>query len=334
MAREYLRLARGRGRLTLQEYVHFRVYDPRLSDDERSRFVSERLHWPIVHQCNDVTWQGSVEDKWLCARLLDGAGLPTPSILAAIDTTERTYPGTPTIRTASALRELILAHCRDGMSLFCKPVGSLASFGAFVATAAEPDRLCVEGEGWISYDACLAEFIGDERYLVQPVQRNHPFLGQYTDSLATVRVYLMHTDTGVMLPFAALKLAAPGNIADNYWRPGNLVCDVDPATGLIRTARTRHEFGTTDHVEHPDTGARLVGETLPMWCRIVRLARECANIFAPVRYKSMDIAILEDGPSVIEINTGGAFNIPQFARGRGFLADEVLDFLRTWGYKG
>ena len=48
----------------------------------------------------------------------------------------------------------------------------------------------------------------------------------------------------------------------------------------------------------------------------------------------MDIAILEEGPSVIEVNSGGAFNIVQLAGGRGFLADEVLELFRTCGYEG
>ena len=145
----------------------------------------------------------------------------------------------------------------------------------------------------MGYDACLGEFIGTEPYLMQAVQRNHPFLTRYTGSLATVRVYLLRTDAGVKLPFAVLKMAAPEQVADNYWRSGNLACDLDPVTGSIRNARTKNALGTTDHAAHPDTGARLVGETLPTWDRLVGLAHECSSIFAPVRYQSMDIAILE-----------------------------------------
>ena len=178
------------------------------------------------------------------------------------------------------------------------------------------------------------EFIGGHCYVVQPVQRNHPSVARYTERLATVRVYLLRTDSGVKLPFAALKMAAPGHVADNYWRPGNLACDVDPATGAIRSARTRDAFGTTDHQAHPDTGADLVGERLPGWDDVVALAHECSSIFTPVRYHSLDIAILADGPSIVEVNTGGAFNIPQLAGGRGFLTDEVLGFFRACGFKG
>ena len=53
IAREYIRLSRGRGRISPREYVQFGVYDPSLSDDEKSRFLSEALHWPIAYRCND-----------------------------------------------------------------------------------------------------------------------------------------------------------------------------------------------------------------------------------------------------------------------------------------
>lgn len=334
IAREYIRLGRGRGRLTLQEYVQYGVYDPSLNDDERSRFLSERLHWPIVRRCNAIDWQAATEDKWLCAQLLERASLPQPPILAMIDTTERAFPGTRTVRSEREFGEFVRDCCRDGTTLFCKPNHGLASYGAFVVDGAERERLHVQGEGWMAYDACLAEFIGGHCYVVQPVQRNHPSLVRYAERLATVRVYLLRADTGVKLPFAALKMAASEHVADNYWRPGNLACDVDPATGAIKTARTKDAFGTTDHHAHPDTGADLVGERVPRWDDVVALAHECSSIFTPVRYHSMDIAILADGPSIIEVNTGGAFNIPQLAGGRGFLTDQVLEFFRACGFKG
>lgn len=334
IAREYIRLARGRGRLTLQEYVQYGVYDPSLNDDERSRFLSERLHWPIVRRCNAIDWQAATEDKWLCAQLLERAGLPQPPILAMIDTTERAFPGTRTVRSEREFGEFVRDCCRDGTALFCKPIHGLASYGAFVVDGTESDRLHVDGEGWIAHDTCFGEFIGGHCYVVQPVQRNHASLARYTERLATVRVYLLRTDSGVKLPFAALKMAAPGHVADNYWRPGNLACDVDPATGAIKSARTKDAFGTTGHHTHPDTGADLVGERIPGWDDLVALAHECSSIFTPVRYHSMDIAILADGPSIIEVNTGGAFNIPQLAGGRGFLTDQVLDFFRACGFKG
>ena len=102
--------------------------------------------------------------------------------------------------------------------------------------------------------------------------------------------------------------------------------------GAERTACTKDALGTAGHETHPATGTPLVGETLPEWDRVLDLARTCAPIFAPLRYQSMDIAITPEGPLLVEINTGGAFNLPQLASGRGFLTDPVREFFRDCGY--
>ena len=334
IAFEYLKLHRGRGKLALPEYVQYGVYDPALTEDERSRFLGESLHWPIARQCCDFTWQATTEDKWLCARLLERSGVPVPSTVAVIDRSPRAYPGTRTIRTPAALRELVVAHTRVGSALFGKVNRGVASFGAFLVTGGDRDRLHVHGDGWMDYETFLAQLVGDTPYLLQRRERNHASFAGWTEHLATVRVYLLLSGGGeAKAPFTVLKLPSAGNVADNFWRPGNLVCELDPETGAIRTARTMDgDFGTTGREAHPATGAPLVGETLPGWDELLDLARSVAPIFAPIRYQSMDIAITEAGPLLVEINTGGSFTLPQFASGRGFLTDPVCEFLRDCGY--
>jgi hypothetical protein len=175
--------------------------------------------------------------------------------------------------------------------------------------------------------------VGATSYLLQRVERNHGFFAPFTDGLATVRVCILVGERSIEIPFAVLKLPARESIADSFWRPGNVACGLDVASGRVATARSRHRFGTTDHHAHPETGAPLVGETLPMWDAVLGLARACAPIFRPVQYQSMDIAITPDGPVLIEINTGGGFDLPQLASGQGFLTDQVREFFRACGYE-
>jgi hypothetical protein len=140
------------------------------------------------------------------------------------------------------------------------------------------------------------------------------------------------TDDGIKIPFALLKLPTRENIADSFWRPGNLACNLDPETGKILDARTKDFFGTESHTSHPQSDEPLVGEVLPEWDRLLELVHTCSPIFAPIAYQSMDIALTDKGPLLIEINTGGGFDLLQLASGRGFLTDEVCDFLRAHGF--
>jgi hypothetical protein len=331
LAREFLRLHRAPGRLTLPEYVQYGVYDTARHDAEaQSRFITNTLHWPITHVCCDMTWQATTEDKWLCSHILARSAVRVPETLAVIDRGDRTYPDTRKIATSGQLRDFMTAP--DALPLFGKENRGICSFGAFLALDADAGGIVLKGVGRLDYDAFMDRFVGDTPYLLQRVVRNHGFFDRYTGALATVRLCVLVADDGVKIPFAVLKLPARANIADNFWRPGNLACNLDVATGKLLTARTKDPLGTTDHMVHPETGAFLVGETLPMWDRVVDLARACAPIFRPVRYQSMDIAIAPDGPVLIEVNTGGGFDLPQLASGQGFLTDEVREFFRACGY--
>ena len=193
--------------------------------------------------------------------------------------------------------------------------------------------MLLNGQGWLSYDACMEEFVGATPYLLQSLERNHSFFRRYTDSLATVRVCVLISEDGIRIPFAVLKLPSHENVADSFWRPGNLACNLDIQSGRILSVRSKDSFGTTDHTVHPDTGEPLLGEIVPMWDRVLDIAHRCAPIFQPVRYQSLDIGITQAGPVLIEINTGGGFDLPQLASGEGFLTDEVREFFRACGYR-
>ena len=213
---EYLKLRRGPGKMTLPEYVQYGIYDPALSNEERLRFITNTIHWPITHQCCDMTWQATTEDSWLCARVLEGSGIPMPQTLAVIDRTDRTYPGTRTVHTPSEFRDVARAHVRDGASVFGKENRGVSGFGTFLIQEAERDRLHIEGEGWFSYEQCLDNLIGDTAYILQPFEHNHAFINRYTNHLATVRICLLLTREGPKIPFAVLKLPSEGRNSDHY----------------------------------------------------------------------------------------------------------------------
>ena len=331
LAREFLRLNRGRGRLPFSEYVQYGVYDTaRHGPEDQSRFIANRLHWPITHTCCDMSFQAVTEDKWLCSHTLAKSGVRFPETLAVIDRGDRTYPGTRKISTVDELRDF--ANSGDALPFFAKENRGICSWGAMVGLEADGERVHIENEGWIDYETLLDRMIADTPYLLQKREANHAFFGRYCGALATIRICLLLTAAGVRIPFAVLKLPSRENIADSFWRPGNLACDVDPETGEILTVRSKDALGTTDYPNHPETGEPILGERIPMWDRVLDLAERTAWIFEPARYQSMDIAVGEDGPILVEVNTGGGFDLPQLASGRGFLTDEVVAFFRDHGY--
>jgi len=213
MAREYFGLVRGRGKLSLPEYVLYGVYDrERNSAEAQSRFLTNRLHWPITHVCCDMTWQATTEDKWLCSHILGRSAIRIPETLAVIDKTGRSYPDTSEISTVEQFKSFL--RSKDVLPLFGKEMRGMCSYGAFLIEDASDDAVLLEGEGWIEYAKLFDEFIGETPYLLQRLEKNHAFYDRYTPHLATIRLCILMGKDGVKIPFAVQKMPSRHNVAD------------------------------------------------------------------------------------------------------------------------
>jgi len=332
IVKEYWRLSRGDGRLSISDYFLYRLFeDERLSMAEKERFISDRIHWPISHICNDPKWAALTEDKWVSYTFMGACAIPTPTTLAVIDTSEREFGQVPKITRPSELRQFL--SVRTDFPLFAKDNTGIGSFGAFVIAGIEGDLIIREQAEPITFDAVFAEIVGRRSYLLQRFLRNQDDLQSLSKYCATVRTINLVGGGRVLTPFALIKIPGPASIADNYWREGNIIADLSLDTGEIRRAVTGKGIALKELRHHPATGEPLVGKTLPFWKELRALNEACARLYAPVRFSSLDIALTVDGPTVVEINTGGGFDLPQLASGRGFLSDEVRDFFASCGWK-
>ncbi|MEM9318717.1 MAG: sugar-transfer associated ATP-grasp domain-containing protein [Pseudomonadota bacterium] len=321
------RVAAMPGRLQLWEYVRLGLFHPdRFAEDERAAFIANELHWPIVAKINDSGWTSAAEDKALSDTLLRASGVPVPQTLGVIDRVSgRVYPGHRKVTGVDGLREMLAEA--GGARVFCKIVKGMVSFGAMRIDGHDDTHIQLAGQPPVTYGDFLEKIVGQEAYLCQKEVINHPKIAEYAAALATVRVVNLVTPNGVRTPRAVIKLAQGDNIADAFWRDGNLACDIDVATGRIQTVAARGiEMRYLD--DHPER-AGLMGLVLPHWDDLLAVNEQAAQVYAPIRYQSTDIAITEAGPVVVELNYGGGFDLPQYASGRGLLTDDVLGFFAS-----
>ncbi len=330
IAREIFSLRRGPGGLSAEDYFYYRLYDDSLFDhDAKRRFLSNRwrVHYGVILKCCDPQWWATADDKLLSYLIL--RGYPIPETQAAFTPQPRVC-GVPVLRSVEALQDFLLNAAR--YPLFVKPIGGVGSYGAASLDAIDRParRLLLYGGG----DVELAEFCGEiaaapgDGYLFQSRLTPHPEIAAAIgDRSSTVRVMLIVPDKEPEIIHTVWKIPVGTNIADNFWRPGSLLADVDQDGGRVR--RVVRGVGA-EHAEvelHPDTGQRLQGMTLPDWLRLKSLVLECAAIFPKLRYQSWDVAMTPSGPVLVEVNTGGAFNLPQLATGKGMLDGRFREFL-------
>lgn len=330
---EARKLRKSHQGIELDEYVRFRLYDETAhSPEARGEFVSWLKHNPIINEVNDLYWFGVTEDKWLSAKILEADGLPVPDTLGVIDATgTRAYHGATAISGPDSLRALIGQGVE--MPLFGKNLRGLGSMGVFVITAADAEGVVLRDQGPMSYETFFAEVIRDYRFLLQAFVWNCAMLREFTDTTATIRVINMMDGDGVYVPSAVLKLPLNRNPADNFWRDGNMICDIDPETGEIRSL-VRAKGPELERLErHPETGGEIIGRHLPHWDKLREVNERVARLHAPLNYQSTDIALTDAGPVVIEVNAGSSFTLPQYASGKGFFTPKVRALFRSYGSK-
>lgn len=329
---DFRKLSRGRGKLKMQEYLRYGLYDrSKWSDDERSRFVSSDQHWPIVEKCIDKEWWAVTEDKWISSVLLETAKIPVPSTLAVFDKGVRAYPGCTKLSDAAELEQFLKAT--PAFPLFAKALAGAGSAGALKISGVTDTHVQIVGRDPVTFEDVANTLFGTWPYIIQACLTPHDFFDGLTDATATVRCLNIIDEDCLQVPYTVLKLPGVGNVADNFWRSGNMICDVDPETGEIRTLVQNDNGDLRKLTAHEASGRALIGEKLPDWEALRRINAEVALMHAPNRFASTDMALTKDGPVVVEVNNGSAFELFQIATGKGLLTDDMLAFFRKCGVK-
>ncbi len=330
--REILKLGVGDGKITPHDYYYYRLYDDELyTPEEKLRFVSEGISHRLLLKCCNVHWWAAADDKALAAAILKGYGIPIPETQAVYDRTGRNFRPAEKLSSIDELDRFLSGKAR--YPLFAKPLSGVGSFGAVsIKTYADRHLETANGRN-VAIEAFVTQMGKDQSYLFQTVLEAHPAIRGIASGISTVRVIVILDQGRTEILHTVWKIPAAGNIADNFWRPGNLLADIDAKTGMVRRVIRGFGLKFEELSEHPDSERPLRGLMLPDWNKLIALCLDCAPIFSGLAYQSFDIALTPSGPVVVEVNTGSAFNLSQLVTGRGFLTDRFAEFLRRHRYR-
>lgn len=315
------------GKMSDREYFWFRLFDAGLSPSEKLAFVGERTTRSIWSVANfSSLWFGPMMHKAAFCAFMRGYGLPAPVILAQ---TGDSYPVAAAQRLADEQQTKAFLAQPDVYPLFGKPLVGERSLGALGLDALSGDgreiRLL---DGHLVSVAELARAIHDrypEGYLFQRhLEPDGAVKRLCGKRIATVRVYTISGALGPEVFRTVWKVPAGANMADNYWRPGNILCAIDLETGRVRRAVSGGGFELEEIQCHPDTGTPLIGLEVPQLAEIAKLALDAARVFSDLRIVGWDIAATANGPVVLEGNFAPDFGLCQLAEARGVL-DQQLD---------
>lgn len=131
----------------------------------------------------------------------------------------------------------------------------------------------------------------------------------FPDAVNSVRVLTATSavDYRVVILAATLKCATSRSApTDNFLKgTGGTVSAIDLETGVLGPCVSFNEerFARTLSDTHPETGTLLAGVTVPHWQMICETVSELSGILPRPGLVGWDIALREDGVTVIEMNT-------------------------------
>jgi hypothetical protein len=218
--------------------------------------------------------------------------------------------------------------------LFVKPTDGRGGTGAERWDRVAPELFeSGNGERLTSGElgAKLAERACHTRLLVQERLKAHPELAEIsTGALPTARVVTCLDEQGEPEVVAAMFRSSIGSnkTVDNM-HAGGMGALIDIGTGKLgKGSNLGGDARLGWFSVHPDTGAPIEGRALPLWEDVKALASQAHEHFKDRVVIGWDIAMLADGPILVEGNGNPDLDILQRFMPVGFRQHRFGDLLR------
>ena len=329
--RESFRLRFGDSALGFSEYFAYRLYDRRaVARSNIDTFASVALMQQLWEALNPRKWWLMASDKVVFHTIMIAAGFRQPEIFAYLERSGRRAPGIATVSDASELLDRICDTNRFPM--FAKPADGMQSLGALGLAGIDSDNLGfnLTNGSVLSFDKFVETLQPFRSYIVQELIRSDESIHDVTgDTLSTLRLVILIGDSGPEIFRARWKIPVRGNMADNFWRPGNLLADLDEVTGKVRSL-----IRSTDDAFAPVTvnstyGQRFIGSAVPRYADAVALCLDASRLFSKLTFQSWDVALTSEGPMLLELNHNGDIELLQMGASVGILDEQLRGLLKS-----
>ncbi len=323
---EMIALRRGKSKVNPEEYYNYRLYDDNFSLQDKQQFGGWQFKEKTM-SFKDGRWDWPMRDKILSQIYLEGVGLLCPKILAFCGNENRHLGLIPAYKPDQTLVEFL----RDEIEypFFCKPVAaSLGRDGTAVLGFDESNNsLILANETRLSVNDFLQRLKEEDRgtvfqHSVAPHPETVEIFGNRLSSLRLVS--LMHKEKTRVFK-AVLKIPSGKNMTDNFdhGQSGNIIAKINTETGEIEKVISGVGIHQCEVDKHPDTGKSLLGFVIPEWEKTRDICLLATKSYPGLFMQHWDIAIGENGPSILEMNFPGDIDLLQHAYGEGIINDEL-----------
>lgn len=142
--------------------------------------------------------------------------------------------------------------------------------------------------------------IKNKQLLIEEVAIQHKKMKDlHPSSINTVRVISINNGMFITIVAAFLRIGNNNRVVDNF-NSGGMTSKVNIKDGTINVpALDKNDYL---YNEHPMTGKKIKGFTIPMWNEVKEICKEAAKIVPEIGYVAWDVCIGQKKPYLIEGN--------------------------------
>jgi hypothetical protein len=156
------------------------------------------------------------------------------------------------------------------------------------------------------------------------VQQHHALAEMSPSGLNTVRMVTIVDEEGKVHVLGAILRMSINSFVDNI-AMGNIAAPIDLNTGRLCSEGVYKDITKPPVAAHPVTGMQIVGFQVPHWGQVIDMTKKAALHNQGNRSIGWDVAITQEGPSLIEGNHNWCKFLWQLPNQQG-LKHRLLEF--------
>lgn len=291
-------------------YFRYRLYEKNITDEELKNYIPPYFlyvrHNPAIFSNVDKNYFGNKLNLYY---EFTKRGVKTVPVLAYYSARQGVFrqPSDDSVIDETVLADSIGEHEK----LFLKPVDGQGGTGIVVIKRLNGKCYC-NGEELNDIKSVLKEC----DYVVQKglVQRDD-VMSINSSSVNTLRIVTKWDDERPSVRICVMRIGRNGKDVDNSHQ-GGLSVQINIKDGaFFPTATAEHGGGVL--TEHPDSHFRFKGKTMNKWSEIKQTMEKYAQLFPELKEIAWDVAVTEEGATIIEMNLGFGIDHLQCCVGGG-----------------
>lgn len=288
-------------------YFRFGMFLKDYTDVERMKsFIPQEAYYRFSND-KQPKYHLLIDDKIIFHDLMKYYGLPVPTRYFTFRGGE--FRQGAELMTDSEVDAIIQSI--DDERIFVKRFTGGAASGVSIFTKKEKGKYVDADDELVSASMIRNKYAGQDFFFEKQLIQE-PILSQFNpDTVNTIRV-LTYKNKVVS---AAVRFGGKGSFVDNTAK-GGVAVSLDIHTGMLGNYGMR-EYDLNHYTEHPDSHIKFADTVVTQWPEVKKLVEKTVKYLPYYNSVGFDVATTNDGPVIIEINTGAGVYLSQMGKEEG-----------------